>query len=170
MVAFGKSPNAQRGSGTQGEKQRTSLPPYPSASSPSYTRLHPLQLFSSHSAFLCVRGFFCLLRVCFLLHVHLFIHLFVQTNIMNMCLQTFILNIFCSCIYVRYHKCLSGYHDRSCLIELLMPSPVKAKILSTKRRCQKNVSTLRRMATQMLERVQQEAKRWKTEKRQRTDF
>lgn len=71
---------------------------------------------------------------------------------------------------VRCHKCLSGYHDHSCLIELLMPSPVKAKILSTKRRCQKNVSTLRRMVTQMLERVQREAKRWKTEKRQRTDF
>lgn len=126
---------------------------------------------SHHIRLFCVcRVFFCLLRVCFLLHVHLFIHLFVQTNIMNMCLQTFMLNIFCSGIYVWCHKCLSGYHDHSCLIELLMPSPVKAQILSTKRRCQKNVSTLRRMATQMHERVQREAKRWKTEKRQRTDF
>lgn len=126
---------------------------------------------SHHIRLFCVRWvFFCLLRVCFLLHVHLFIHLFVQTNIMNMCLQTFMLNIFCSGIYVWCHKCLSGFHDHSCLIELLMPSPVKTKILSTKRRCQKNVSTLRRMATQMHERVQREAKRWKTEKRQRTDF
>lgn len=170
MVAFGKSPNAQRGSGTQGEKQRTSLPPYPSASSPSYTHLHPLQLFSSHSAFLCARGFFLLITSLLSASCALVYSSFVQTNIMNMCLQTFMLNIFCSGIYVRCHKCLSGYHDRSCLIELLMPSPVKTKILSTKRHCQKNVSTLRRMATQMHERVQREAKRWKTEKRQRTDF
>lgn len=126
---------------------------------------------SHHIRLFCVRGVFFLLITSLLsASCALVYSSFVQTNIMNMCLQTFMLNIFCSGIYVWCHKCLSGYHDHSCLIELLMPSPVKTKILSTKRHCQKNVSTLRRMATQMHERVQREAKRWKTEKRQRTDF
>lgn len=64
LPPFGKSPNVHRGSGSQGERQRTSLPPSlppsqpPSlpASSPRCTSLHPLQLFSLQPVRACVRA------------------------------------------------------------------------------------------------------------------
>ncbi len=62
LVAFGKSPNAQRGSGSQGEKQRTSLRslPPPSLLLPPCTPTCTLSSCSHYSVFVFVCVCVCL--------------------------------------------------------------------------------------------------------------
>lgn len=111
LAPFGKSPNAQRGSGSQGEKQRTSLPPpllLPLLHPPPPSPAVPITLCFCVGFFLFF-FFFLLLTcacVCFLLRVDLsFSHRIVQADIMNMCLQIclWIRFLFCSRVHVRFH-------------------------------------------------------------------